>query len=85
MYREHLINRFREGSIVINHGRMLSFENFCDLPMIMEMVEEGLVVKKKKNFWRRIFSSTETYTYIGDSARGRVYSEIDPYGEEIWN
>jgi hypothetical protein len=82
MDKKYLIDRFKtEGIRKINRGRLLSFQDFYDLELIQELVNEGLVSVKKEGFWKSIFSSGTTYIWVGES--NRVFNEVDPYGD--WN
>jgi hypothetical protein len=83
MDKETLRDRIRyNGCITVNYGRFLNFENFCEMPFIDDLIKEG-VVTTRKNKWYNFLSSKETYIWIGNNAQ-RIYSDIDPYGEEIW-
>lgn len=83
--RDRVIKHLKEKGFYIVETGFLTFRDFCFYPILEELETEGVVIQKKKNFFKKIFSNTKTYIYREViEGRGRIVSEMDPYGEEDW-
>jgi hypothetical protein len=83
MTREYLIHLLEKKGYYCTYGRFNNFADFCNIPILEKFVKEGIVIKEKRNFFKRLLSSKNTYIYVG-GIKGRIVSDIDPFGEEDW-